>query len=44
MLQPKRTKYRKVQVNEGTLEEGMNFLMECLVLNLYMKNVSNFVK
>jgi large subunit ribosomal protein L16 len=22
---------------KGTLEEGMNFLMECLVLNLYMK-------
>jgi hypothetical protein len=28
---------------KGTLEEGMNFLMECLVLNLYMKmECSNF--
>jgi hypothetical protein len=38
MLQPKRTKYRKAKGKmKGTLEEGMNFLMECLVLNLYMK-------
>jgi DUF438 domain-containing protein len=38
MLQPKEqnTEGTKGKM-KGTLEEGMNFLMECLVLNLYMK-------
>ena len=41
MLQPKRTKYRKVQKGKmkGTPKEGTNFLTECSELNLYTKMV-----
>ena len=42
MLQPKRTKYRKVQKGrmKGNAQRGhMNFQTECLELNLYTKMV-----